>query len=480
MISRSNERIFDVLLRLRKIQWLDDQNQSDNGILTFNPSESKRATLELFAGLKRGGRATLVFTGRNRLDPDNLYFEQVRDASKRGLKIERLYLLPHYLYTKNEQLRRLWDLDKQSGIKVTMIYVGDLLPVLNLPSSNGLDFGIWDDRIVCTNILSSQSQNSDVYEWSVSSRQEDIRFAQNIYDELLKKGKIIEFPPIRNETLELDEPMVQSAPLMNYLAGAVCNGSYMDKEDCSWYHGIWQYLRIFDMVSTPTWHPTLYIPNLQKLANEVPNARILVSGTADYSTLAHIIWAFDSESANARITVLDLCQTPLILCQWYARHHKHELSVVQEDILKYKAEPFDAIVTDAFLTRFDSNKRMDIIKKWGTLLKEGGKVITTLRIRDENVSSETVSSNEQQVYNFSARAREMAEKWKDFINISPDQIYVSAEVYARKMKSHPYEGQIKLKEDFSSNGFQLEYNLNMTKGEMAPTLYAEAIATKLR
>ena len=480
MLTKGESKIFDALLRLQKKQSIDEDNQSENGILTFNPIESKTATLELFSNLKYGGRATFVFTGRNRVSPDNYYFEEIRDAAKSGLQIERLYLLPHYLYVKDQQLMQLWEKDTQAGIKTKMIYVGDLLPVMELSRSVGLDFGIWDDQILCRNTLNCESQNSEMYEWVVSKRLEDLKFASNIYDELVSKGVPLRFPPEIGNRLDLDEPMVKTAPLMNTLAGAVCNGSYLDEEDCSWYHGIWQYLRIFDMVSTPTWHPDLYIPALQKLAGEVTDAKVLISGTADYSTLAHVLWAFDSKGKEVKTTIVDLCQTPLILCQWYARHHNHKITAVQGDIMTFADEPFDAIVTDAFLTRFDSDERPKIIRKWWELLKDGGRVITTARIRPEGIAGNGIRGSEEQAYNFATRARELAEKWKDFIDLSPEQIFDSARVYARKMVSHPYANVDIIRKDFENNHFDFTYTINNTKGELVPTEYAEIIATKKR
>ncbi len=68
--------------------------------------------------------------------------------------------------------------------------------------------------------------------------------------------------------------MVQTAPLMDLLSSAVCGGSYVEDGDCSWYHGVWQYLRILDMVSTPTWHPRFYVPELTALARERDGARL--------------------------------------------------------------------------------------------------------------------------------------------------------------------------------------------------------------
>ena len=46
--------------------------------------------------------------------------------------------------------------------------------------------------------------------------------------------------------------------------------------------------------------------------------RVLISGAADYSILAYVLWACRENGLDAEVTVLDRCDTPLLLNTWYA------------------------------------------------------------------------------------------------------------------------------------------------------------------
>jgi hypothetical protein len=349
---------YQLLSQQLRRHWLRVLSDDQHGVLAFPPDAIDEVAHTLFSGIKQGGFATFVVSGRQSWDPQNYYFEAARRAAQRGAKVTRAFLLPHKQYLKDDALHAHWSLDTNAGIQVKLLYVGDLLPTLVFTPPFGLDFGLWDDELVCTSMSGQDGSQKTPTEWRISSRPEDIELARSLRDELLSKALVLPPPGAETEGLDLEEPMVQTAPLMDLLANAVCAGSYIATEDCSWYHCVWQYLRIFDLVSTPTWHPDLYIPQLRLLGQERDNPSILISGTADYSTLAHILWAFDSLDKPCNVTVLDICETPLILCQWYARRVGHRVSTAQSDILTFgPAESYDAIITDAFLTRFPKNER---------------------------------------------------------------------------------------------------------------------------
>ncbi|MDE2588696.1 MAG: hypothetical protein KGL95_03400, partial [Patescibacteria group bacterium] len=313
--------------------------------------------------------------------------------------------------------------------------------------------------------------------WRVSKRQEDREFAQSLKDELLKNAPTLEYPQPTPTELDLEEPMVQTAPLMEMLSRAVCKGSYLNK-DCSWYHGIWQYLRIFDLVSTPTWHKDFYIPKLKTLPIESTNPRILISGTADYSILAHVLWAFDSIQKSCIVDVLDLCQTPLILCQWYAKSTKHTINTIESSIFQYTPkELYDVIVTDAFLTRFSVEQRSEIIKKWSELLKPGGYVLTTVRISTNHADGKNVASPEQ-IKQFCQKVEDQSKRWRDFLDVSPSQMVIRAKKYADTMVSYSVQNPEEIVEEFKKRGLMSKYHIEPTKGELMRTDYAEFVAEK--
>lgn len=480
MEKRDQTSIFNTLSQQLRRYWLRVQDDEKHGVLCFPPTEIDQVAHAIFSNLSHGGFATFVVSGRRGWDPQAYYFEAARGAARRGCKIVRAFLLPHRQYLKEEVLQLHWRLDADAGIDVKFLYVGDLLPTMLVAPPFGLDFGLWDDKLVCTAVLEQATDDRGPSEWRISSRQEDIELSLSLRDELLSRAPLLPPPGTEPESLDLEEPMVQTAPLMDLLSNAVCAGNYIAAEDCSWYHGVWQYLRIFDMVSTPTWHPDFYIPQLTLLAQQCGDASILISGTADYSVPAHVLWAFDAARARCEVTVLDSCPTPLIMSQWYARFTQHDITTVEADILTFDpGDTYDAVVTDAFLTRFPSEERRLVVKRWFQLLKPGGCVITTVRIGGLSRASRVRASPEQ-VDRFRSVALQRATRWQDFLPMSADQIAVKAQRYAERMTSHPVAAADEVRDEFVQQGFSFShFELASVKGEMAPTTYVELVAEKL-
>lgn len=398
-----------------------------------------------------------------------------------------MFLLPHREYASEPTLQRHCQLDSDADIDVKVLYVGEILPKLPVPPY-GLDFGVWDGKILCAVQGGAEIGESRAVEWLVSRRPQDIELYTRLRETLLDGAEILPYLYRETHAAKMDEPLVTTAPLMERLSEGMCNrdNKNLDQGSCSWYHSIWQYLRIFDMVSTPVWHgraqDNFFFRRLRDVANQRSTPRVLISGAADYSMLSHTLWAFDSANKISNITVLDLCRTPLAICEWYAGHTSHSVVTIRDDITKLEPDdPFDAIVTDAFLSRFERDSRHDVIEKWSSLLKRGGYVITTARVKDRYANADEVRSTAGQVKEFADRASEMADRWKDFFDMDIKRVVGGAETYATLMKSHPYSDVDEIKRDFSDCGFDVTIEIRSdTKGELTPTsTYAEISAVKL-
>jgi len=481
MSEIAQQELYPALIQQLRRHWLAVENDEQRGVLVFPPSEINQIALVLFGNIAQGGFVTFVVSGRHGWDPQSYYFEAARLAARKGRAITRAFLLPHRQYMNDDVLRLHWRLDSDAGIEVKFLYVGDLLSELLVAPTSSLDFGIWDEAIVCSAISQGVSGPGGPSEWRISSRPEEIEMAKWVRDDLLSKA--IELPPPGTDPgiPDLEEPMVRTAPLMDLLAMALCRGDYVSPEDCSWYHGVWQYLRICDLVSTPTWHTRFYIDELTRLAQEHDEPRILISGTADYSVLAHVLWTFGRAGRACRVTVLDLCETPLILCRWYAKHLDQDITTVRADILTYTPEEkFNCIITDAFLTRFAPDQRLQVQDSWKALLKPGGRVITTVRIGG-SANSERVVAKPEQVDMFRKRALAQATRWQDFLPITAEEIAIKAQRYAERMVSHPIVSADELRDTFLRRGYDFErFDQVEVKGEMAPTIYIEMVARKRR
>ncbi len=458
--------------------WSEVAGQADRQVLRFPPSHADRLGHALFANLRVGGISTLLVTGHSAWDPAGHYYESCRDAARRDLNISRLFLLPHRHCRHDPHLRRHIELDRAAGIHISTLYVGELISSFELPLTESLELGLWDDTVSCVALYGPSGAMATPVEWRVSQRREDTERHREVFEALQSRAEVmnIDAPAA---ALELEEPMVTTAPVVQTLAPVLCQGDHVSPGDCSWYHGIWQYLRIFNMVSTPTWHAEFYLRELDALARSVEFRRILISGTADYSMLAHVLWAYRNATTVADVTVLDLCETPLFLCKWYAKLAGERVATVSADIFNYDPDArFDLVTTDAFLTRFPPSERPRVISAWKRLLRPGGQVVTTVRV-EEGLATEVVRTTPQQVAAFRSKALQEAKRWQGFLGMSPEETATQAATYAERMVSYSFRSVDEVLRLLTEAGFSVPRLIQKeVPGEMASTLYCEIVAQR--
>jgi hypothetical protein len=413
------------------------KSESDDNLLIFTSNQFNDVVDVLFSKLVKGGFSSFVVGGRTNWNPAHHYYQSVRISASRGAKIHRAFLLPIRTPPHNSTLVDHIRLDKAAGITVSMLYVGDLISSAALPSGPSLEFGIWDDSVVCARSHEPTDRGGRPTEWRITQRPEDLDLYTRLKDLLLTKGtELGEFLQGTKSFVNLEEPVVITAPLARELAPVLCRGSYMCKEDCSWYHAAWQFLRIFNMVSsTPARHAEFYLKELHLCATSRKCPRVLVCGAADYSMLAHVLWAYKQAGATCSVSVIDQCETPLLLCKWYAKYLYVDISTYCNNIFSFEtSDKFDIVVTDGFLTRFNETERQKIVRKWNCALRHGGKVITTVQIEpwpDER----PFKASAKEVSRFRTRAVYEAKKWREFLEISPGEIAELAQGYAEHFES---------------------------------------------
>lgn len=275
--------------------------------------------------------------------------------------------------------------------------------------------------------------------------------------------------------MDLNNYLEESADLVYDKSKELCKHGIMD-EDCFWYHSVWEYLRLFNMVSSPTWHDEFYKRELTNaLLSSSGGTNILISGTADYSLLAYVIYSIKAiNKNNVNIYVLDTCKTPLFACKWFAKKENFPIETINEDILKYQNDNyFDIICTDAFLTRFNKEIVPEVVNKWYELLKPNGRIITTVRIYESKTSKE---EKDELIKKFKNEAKKCSLKHKDYLKFSPDDFSKMAETYAKKMISNNL-GDEKSILGFFKNHIT-SYNTSITLGELKETKYIELVAKK--
>jgi hypothetical protein len=128
------------------------------------------------------------------------------------------------------------------------------------------------------------------------------------------------------------ELLLESAPLMFEWSQSECTRkatggmeewaktertASSDALACDWYHGTWQLLRLLNMVAVPPWY-SFYQGALTAALAATPEPRVLISACADYGMLATLHAAMIESKASPKIVVVDICETPLRACRWYA------------------------------------------------------------------------------------------------------------------------------------------------------------------
>lgn len=236
----------------------------------------------------------------------------------------------------------------------------------------------------------------------------------------------------------------------------MCRKETAQGEDCSWYHGSWQYFRALGIVSAPDVHHEMLTHSLRALARTRQHPRVLVSGSTDYSLLAHVLWAYRLENAPVVPTVVDFCETPLYMCRWYADWVGATIETAASDILDYEvSEPFDVICTHAFLGYFDPDGRRRLVAQWRKLLRPGGQIVTIQRIRPD-AGDAPVRFSPEQASAFRNNALDQAEKQQDHLDVAPELIADMAQVFTARFSSYPIRSQQELADLFTAGGFRLD------------------------
>jgi hypothetical protein len=168
--------------------------------------------------------------------------------------------------------------------------------------------------------------------------------------------------------------------LMRNLAEQHCNRGELD---CRWYHGNWELLKSLGVVSTCGVHARELSALLQLALREAcPAPKILISGSTDATLLQIVASSCSDKGYTADFTAADICATPLELMSRYAHENHLAFSSVKTDLLEYRPDAyFDLIVTHAFMGNFDDADRARLVRKWASMLSEGGSVVTIQRVR---------------------------------------------------------------------------------------------------
>jgi SAM-dependent methyltransferase len=250
----------------------------------------------------------------------------------------------------------------------------------------------------------------------------------------------------------LTEPLSESAPIASKLAETHCDRRDPESS-CLLYHSAWQYFRLIGLIRTIASDDDFLISALQDLAASGQFDRVLISGSADYGMLARVIHAYRKVGREPRVTLVDICRAPLQLNRWLAQREGAILETEQSNILEFTSEqPFDLICTHSFIGRFHG-QRGRLLEVWHDLLRPGGRIVTTTRIRPG--ITEIVRFSPHEVETFTARALELAGNCSELGAIEPETIAGWAREYAQRKFNYPLNSCEELAASFARAGLHV-------------------------
>jgi hypothetical protein len=254
-----------------------------------------------------------------------------------------------------------------------------------------------------------------------------------------------------------NEPLAESAPIAWRLAPTLCREDPASGGNCAWNHGLWQFLRLLGLNTTPEHHADFLKRALEAVVPRDGTVRVLISGTADYSMLAHVLAALRIRHLEARFDVVDLCETPLMLNRWYAEQVAQKIFCWRGDILEYPGEDdYDLICTHSFLGQFSDERRLELFRKWHGLLTRGGTVVTVNRVR-ATVPDRVVRFTSEQTLGFIRAVHEAAKAAAGRLSVTPEQLVRAAEVYASRFHAFPVRSLTEIRELLNWAEFGVEY-----------------------
>jgi SAM-dependent methyltransferase len=263
-------------------------------------------------------------------------------------------------------------------------------------------------------------------------------------------------PTGTNGALRVDAPLhddllVQSAHVAHRLALEHCR--HATGPDCTWYHGTWQYLRALGVSKTAGGHATFLTHSLRSLVAGGDVRRVLISGSADDAMTLIALEAFRDATVQPELTLIDLCETPLALSRWSAERFGGTVATHQTDILDYADDlAFDVVMSNSFLSYFHPAVRPRLFARWASLLRSGGKLLLTNRLRPGSPAA-AIGFTADQAQVFCAAVRREAERRQDVVGLDPATVEGWARAYTERFKSFPLRSVDEVLELLRSAGF---------------------------
>lgn len=116
----------------------------------------------------------------------------------------------------------------------------------------------------------------------------------------------------------------------------------------------------------------------ERVKRDGERIEVVIAGAADNASLATAAAAAASVGAlqRCRFTTLDLCATPLMLCETYGRSKGVDVAISTEDLLTSAITyPADFIIVHSLFRHIPAETHLALLLRFGSWLRPGGRII---------------------------------------------------------------------------------------------------------
>ena len=252
-----------------------------------------------------------------------------------------------------------------------------------------------------------------------------------------------------------EDPVFEAVPVAREAAAMYCREIPYKDYKCDWYHGFWMYLRAMGISKASGGQAGFLVTRLRELARGGESPRVLITGSVDYSMPSHALWAYDAEGATQELTLLDICETPLALTRWYAERHGRTVETRCQDILTFAPDrQFDVAMTNSFFGSFSPELRPRLFESWARILRPGGKLVFSNRLRPDAVGLNQFSADDTNV--FCDTVMSEITKLPAHLREDLDSIAAAARTYAERFISHPLRTTDEVEQLLAAAGFRID------------------------
>jgi len=261
-----------------------------------------------------------------------------------------------------------------------------------------------------------------------------------------------------------DVPVEQAAALARRMAPELCRKDPESGEDCSWYHGLWLDLRAAGLAATAQYQAGFFLDAFGRMQSLGRPMRLLISGSADYSILAQILWACQARGVEAAATVLDRCETPLFINRWYAGQVGCRIETARADVTDYSPDVlFDVVCGHGFLGQVPPEARAMVVASWTRLLAPGGAILAINRVRPPGCAP-VIRFGDAEGAEFCRLAQQRFRERRLVPESELDGVIERTRLYVRRLQGYAIT-EAEFEQPFRDAGLRIEIAAAVTSGD---------------